>query len=179
MQWRYVGAKVELPCNRPRRPTGWAEVQLYSFFNLGARWECVCGRRHASAALPPGVTRYPIYRRLGGPPGSVWTGAGKYCTPPGLDPRTLHPVASRSTDWAITAHCIWDIGGIAARSLMPVLNRAGLAKFLRALAQIRYKFRRILFAWPWEFLRSWESSVIIINYRIIIINVKYNYYISN
>jgi hypothetical protein len=27
----------------------------------------VGGQRHASAALPPGKTRYPLYRRLGGP----------------------------------------------------------------------------------------------------------------
>ena len=32
----------------------------------------VGGQLHASAALPPGMTRYPLYRRLGGP---VWTGA--------------------------------------------------------------------------------------------------------
>jgi len=40
-----------------------------------------CGTRRGewSAArpgrtLPPGKTRYPFYRRLGGPPGPVWTG---------------------------------------------------------------------------------------------------------
>ena len=33
------------------------------------------GQRHAPAALPPGNTRYPLYRRLGGTPGPVWTGA--------------------------------------------------------------------------------------------------------
>jgi hypothetical protein len=27
----------------------------------------VGGQRHAPAALPPGTTRYPLYRRLGGP----------------------------------------------------------------------------------------------------------------
>jgi len=27
----------------------------------------VDGQRHAPAALPPGKTRYPLYRRLGGP----------------------------------------------------------------------------------------------------------------
>ena len=32
----------------------------------------VGGQRHAPAALPPGMSRYPLYRRLGGP---VWTGA--------------------------------------------------------------------------------------------------------
>ena len=31
------------------------------------------GQRHAPAALPPGKTRYPLYRRLGGPQGrSEW-----------------------------------------------------------------------------------------------------------
>jgi len=35
----------------------------------------VGGQRHAPAALPPGKTRYPLYRRLGGPQGPVWTGA--------------------------------------------------------------------------------------------------------
>ena len=29
----------------------------------------VGGQRHAPAALPPGETRYPLYRRLGGPQG--------------------------------------------------------------------------------------------------------------
>ena len=33
------------------------------------------GQRHAPAALPPGKNRYPLYRRLGGAPGPVWTGA--------------------------------------------------------------------------------------------------------
>jgi hypothetical protein len=29
----------------------------------------VGGQRHAPAALPPGMTRYPLYRRLGRPQG--------------------------------------------------------------------------------------------------------------
>jgi hypothetical protein len=46
-------------------------VQLYSFFNLNARlW--VGGQRHALANLPPGETRYLMYRRLDGPQG--WPG---------------------------------------------------------------------------------------------------------
>ena len=32
----------------------------------------VGGQNHAPAALPPGKTRSPLYRRLGGPPGPVW-----------------------------------------------------------------------------------------------------------
>jgi hypothetical protein len=58
-----------------------------------------CGKRHASATLPPGKTPwYPLYRRLGGPPGPVWTGAEILAPSPGFDSRTVQPVASRYTD---------------------------------------------------------------------------------
>jgi hypothetical protein len=62
----------------------------------------VGGQRHAPAALPPVKTRYPLYRRLGGPqgrPGRV----RKISPPPEFDPQTVQPVASRYTDWAIAA----------------------------------------------------------------------------
>ena len=48
-------------------------------------------------SLTPGKTRYPLYRRLGGPQGrsgQVW----KISPPLGFDPRTVQPVASRYTD---------------------------------------------------------------------------------
>ena len=58
----------------------------------------VGGQRHAPAALPPGKTRYPLYRRLGGPQGR--SGRVQKISPaPGFDPRTVHPVASRYTDF--------------------------------------------------------------------------------
>jgi hypothetical protein len=57
----------------------------------------VGSQRHAQAALPPGKTRYPLYRRLGGSQG--WCGqAQKISLPPGYDPRTVQPVVSRYTD---------------------------------------------------------------------------------
>ena len=50
-------------------------------------------------SLPPGKTRYPLYRRLGGPQG--WSGeVQKISPPPGFDSRTVQPVASRYTDYA-------------------------------------------------------------------------------
>ena len=58
------------------------------------------GQQHAPAALPPGKTRYPLY---GWAPGPVWTGEENLDPPPGFDPRTVQPVASRNTDWAIPA----------------------------------------------------------------------------
>ena len=78
------------------------EVSLYSFFNLGARWG-VGGQRHAPAALP---TEGPGSHCIGG-----WVGLragldenGKYRPPPGFDPRTVHLVARRYTNYAIPAH---------------------------------------------------------------------------
>ena len=63
----------------------------------------VDSQRNAPAALPPGKTRYPLYRRLGGRQersGPV----RKISLPPGFDPRTVQPVVSHYTDWAIPAH---------------------------------------------------------------------------
>jgi hypothetical protein len=63
----------------------------------------VGGQLHNTTALPPGMTRYPLYRRLGGPQDRSGR-VRKISPPPGLDPRTVQPVASRYTDWAIAAH---------------------------------------------------------------------------
>ena len=63
----------------------------------------VGGQRHPpAAALPPGKTRYPLYRRLGGPQDRSER-VRKVSFSPGLDPRTVQPVASRYTYWAIPA----------------------------------------------------------------------------
>ena len=50
-------------------------------------------------SLPPGKTQYPLYRRLDGPQGRSGQ-VRKISLPPGFDPRTVQPVASRYTDWA-------------------------------------------------------------------------------
>jgi hypothetical protein len=57
----------------------------------------VGGQRHALAALPPGKTRYPLYRVLDGPQGR--SGTVRIISPPaGFDTRTVQPVASHYTD---------------------------------------------------------------------------------
>jgi hypothetical protein len=53
--------------------------------------------------FPSGKTRYQLYRRLGGPQGRSGR-VRKISPPPGFDPHTVHPVASRYTDWAILAY---------------------------------------------------------------------------
>ena len=58
------------------------------------------GQRHAPVALSPGMTRYPLYRRLGRPQGrSGWV--VKISPPSGFDPRTVQLLARRYTDYAI------------------------------------------------------------------------------
>ena len=50
-------------------------------------------------SLPPGKTRYPLYRRLGGPQGQSGQ-VRKIPPPPGFDPQTVQPAVSRYTDYA-------------------------------------------------------------------------------
>jgi len=59
-------------------------------------------RGEGSASCPgrslyPGKTRYPLYRRLDGPQDRSGQ-LRKTSPPPGFDPRTVQPVASRYTD---------------------------------------------------------------------------------
>ena len=61
------------------------EQRYSSTLSLTSALDGVGGQRHCPAALPPGNTRYPLCRRNLAPP-------------PGFDPRTFQPVASRFTD---------------------------------------------------------------------------------
>ena len=89
----YVKVKVKV---HPRTGHGGVEVYLYSFFNLGARLGWVV------SAMPRPL--YPQERPgthcIGGRAGPM---AGldrcvKISPPPGFDPWTIQPIASRFTD---------------------------------------------------------------------------------
>ena len=59
-------------------------------------------QRHALAALHLVKNPVPMVQEAVWAPELVWTGANHLAPPPthgnGFDPRTVHPVASRSTD---------------------------------------------------------------------------------
>jgi hypothetical protein len=59
-----------------------------------------CGQRHASAALPPGKIRYPLYKNLGGPQDQSRR-VRNMSSPSGFDPRTFQLLATRYIDWVI------------------------------------------------------------------------------
>jgi len=61
------------------------------------------GQCHALTALPSRKDRYPLHRRLGVPQDRSGR-VRKIAPPPGLDLRTVQPVASRYTDYVIPAH---------------------------------------------------------------------------
>jgi hypothetical protein len=62
----------------------------------------VGGQRHASIRSTAGKeNRYSFYSRLGWPQGKT----GR--PPPGFDPRTVQPIASRYTDYAMPAHTVF------------------------------------------------------------------------
>jgi len=60
----------------------------------GGEWSAARSDR----ILPVGKTRYPFYRRLGGPQGR--SGQVENLVPTGIRSRTVQPVVSRYTDWA-------------------------------------------------------------------------------
>jgi hypothetical protein len=75
-----------------------AGEQRYSYtHSLTPALVGVGGQRHAPADIPPGMTRHPFYRRLGGPQGRSGR-VRKISLPPGFDPRTVQAVVSRCTD---------------------------------------------------------------------------------
>jgi len=59
--------------------------------------------------LPPGNTRYPFYRRLGGPQGRY--GEAENLVPTGIRSRTFQPVAQSLYLLSYPAHLLYEIEG--------------------------------------------------------------------
>ena len=94
VKWTFVQA-LRI-CTGPTAHRGSRGIALL-FLDHGTR-RGQASRRGPS--LPPGKTRYPLYRRLDGPQGRSGQVRKISPPPPGFDPCTVHPVASRYTDWA-------------------------------------------------------------------------------
>ena len=82
-------------------PRRWVEVKLYFSMTAALEWGEWSAAR-PGRTLPPGKTRYPLYRRLGGPQGR--SGRAENLAPPGFDPRTVQPVAQSHYRLSYPAH---------------------------------------------------------------------------
>jgi hypothetical protein len=95
-EYIYIYIKVKVKFTLEQVTKGQRESRSIPLL-FGAKWKFVV---HAPTALRPENTRCPWYKRLGGPqarPGRV----RKISPHPGFDPRTVQPIASHYTDWAI------------------------------------------------------------------------------
>ena len=76
-------------------PIGWVEAQLYSSMTTaleGGEWSAA----RLGRTLPPGRTRYPFHRRLGGPQGR--SGRAENLVPTGIRSRTVQPIVAIPTE---------------------------------------------------------------------------------
>ena len=92
---KQVGLTLSQATKALRESRGIALLYFLPRHQKGVRGQ----RPRTGRILPPGKTRYPLYRRLGGPQGRSGQ-VRKISHPPGFDPRTLHHVGSRYTDYA-------------------------------------------------------------------------------
>ena len=80
----------------------------------GGEWSAA----RTGRALPPGKTRYPFYRRLGG--SQDRSGRAENLVPTGIRSRTVRPVVSRYTDLATgPTRCQW-VPNIISRQRLEV-----------------------------------------------------------
>ena len=75
------------------------------FLDHGTRWRWGVSVMYRPL-FTPGKDPVPIVQEAGSPPGPVWTGA-ENLAPPGFDPRTVQPVASRYIDYATRTTLLW------------------------------------------------------------------------
>ena len=90
-----INFKKSDPVTGPVWPRGWVEVQLFSSMTAaleGGEWSAARSGR----TLPPGKTRYPFYRRLGG--SQARSGRAENLVPTGIRSRTVQPVVGCYTD---------------------------------------------------------------------------------
>ena len=134
------------------------------------------GQRHAPAALPPAMTRYPLYRRLGGP--QCRSGRVRKISPsPVFDPWTVQPVASRYADCDIPETCssfytcyvycitecigrkmYWFELNVYCRCRLPYLKASSQPKAQRQIADHKISWQNNLCAHETDFCLTEENT---------------------
>jgi hypothetical protein len=96
--------------------------------------EGVRGQLHVSAALYPRERPGTHCTEGWVAPGLVWTGAENF-PPPGFDPRTVQPVASRYTDYATQPFCSWYMPNIISFTLTNIEGNGSSCKVYELFAK--------------------------------------------
>jgi hypothetical protein len=99
--------------------------------------------------LPPGKTRYPFYRRLGGPQGQ--SGRADNLVPTGIRSRTVQPVAQSIYRLSYPAHTIWYI------TLWNVIFN--LSSFLSGSVWDGWNICRLVFGSLWYILEFLQETL--------------------
>jgi len=138
---------------------------MYSFTlpSISALDGVVC-QRHAPPALPPGKTRHPLYRRLGGH--QCRSGRVRKILPTsGFEPRIVQPIASHYTDWAISCTCCNTFLIHIFTSTMKMEAKRSSEKLLttdsytRVSPRDRYKTLFMWYSAVWYFSSNLNSKV--------------------
>jgi len=110
----------------------------------GAEWSAA----RPSRTLPPGKTRYPFYRRLGGIQG--WYGRAENLVPTGIRSRTVQHVVSRYTDWA-TEHTYGGVELLTAGT--------GRCEWSTAIPDRFTRGGKAILGWPRSLICCWASDI--------------------
>ena len=101
------------------------EYRYNSTLSLTSALDGVGGQRHAPAALPSGKTRYPLYRRLGGPQGRS-----------GRVRKIWPPTRIRSLDRPARIESLYRLSSPAHAPLLTLTNLRPLVPFVETTAVI-------------------------------------------
>ena len=93
----HKNVKVKVTLEQAMKAQRWS-MRYSSTLSLTSALDGVGSQRHAPARFARRKDPVPIVQEAGWAPGPVWTGAENLAPPPGFDPRTFQPVASRYTD---------------------------------------------------------------------------------
>jgi hypothetical protein len=150
------------------RPADWADTPADSnrlvLFSERRNLVSARGSSGSARAIPPGKTRCPLYRRLGGPQGRSGL-VRKISVLPGFDPRIIQPVACRFFSNMCTDTILYLIKTKFPYLLFPLINLTFVNTYCCALVQTSSKLHDHEFLWFWKKCQSASDKLLAAVYK--------------